>query len=110
MSTNDVTQTEMFKEAARLAREDSRRYWVKGGYADRAYPQRPLPNWPAGWAGKQAEIAQPPAKIVRAARWLADLKETPHGIIPAMSKRFGISAAECIEAIRLAESYRRGGP
>lgn len=32
-------------EAAAEARALSRRYWAKGGEADRRFPQRPTPGW-----------------------------------------------------------------
>jgi hypothetical protein len=34
------------ERAAAEAREASRRYWAKGGVADRKWPQQPVPGWP----------------------------------------------------------------
>ena len=33
-------------QAAAEAREASRRTWAKDGWADRTYPQQPMPWWP----------------------------------------------------------------
>jgi len=35
-----------YDQAAEEARQASRRYWAKGGPADRAHPQQPMPWWP----------------------------------------------------------------
>ena len=42
----DITQTAMFAEAAAEARMESRRYWAKGGYADKKYPPQEPDFWP----------------------------------------------------------------
>jgi hypothetical protein len=42
---DDVTQATWFNQAAAEAREASRRYWAKGGYADQKYPMQPMPWW-----------------------------------------------------------------
>lgn len=34
------------EKAAEEARRASRRYWAKGGYADRRFPPQPMPWWP----------------------------------------------------------------
>ena len=41
----DITQSALFLEAAAEAREASRRYWAKGGAADRKYPLQEIPDW-----------------------------------------------------------------
>ena len=41
----DITQTPMFQQAAAAAREESRRYWAPGGYADRRFPKHEIPDW-----------------------------------------------------------------
>jgi hypothetical protein len=38
MKYPDITTTALFAEAVRQARIDSRRYWAKGGPADKEYP------------------------------------------------------------------------
>lgn len=43
---DDVTQAAWFEEAAAYARIASRRYWAKGGQADREHPVQPMPWWP----------------------------------------------------------------
>lgn len=34
-------------KAAPEAREESQRYWAKGGYADKKYPKYPMRGWSA---------------------------------------------------------------
>jgi hypothetical protein len=48
-----------FNRAAAEALEESKRYWAKGGVADRKYPAQPLPPW---WPEKPA--AAPAAQVV----------------------------------------------
>jgi hypothetical protein len=45
--------------------------------------------------------------VARAARWLADQPEPPRPIIPALRARFGLSAPQAIQAIRLATKMPR---
>ena len=44
--------------------------------------------------------------VVTAAQWLADEKEPPAMAVPVLKERFGLSALEACEAIRLARNYR----
>lgn len=37
--------------------------------------------------------------VEQAAIWLADLREPPHPVVPALKERFGLSAVEACEAI-----------
>lgn len=45
--------------------------------------------------------------VVAAARWLADQAEPPRAAVPELKKRFGLSAVQACEAIKLTEQYRR---
>lgn len=45
-------------------------------------------------------------KIVAAAQWLADQKEPPALAVPVLRQKFGLSAVQACEAIRLAWNYR----
>ena len=50
------------EQAAAEARKASRRYWAKGGAADRRYPRQPIPWWPeAPAAGGNEAIMSPQA-------------------------------------------------
>lgn len=44
-------------EAAAEARAISRRYWAKGGEADRRFPPRPTPGWYVKAAQAESEAA-----------------------------------------------------
>lgn len=44
--------------------------------------------------------------IDRAARWLAEQKETPQQVIHTLRERFGITAAQAAQACTLANKYR----
>lgn len=44
--------------------------------------------------------------VEKAAIWLADLREPPHPVVPALKERFGLSAREACEAIAWAERMR----
>ena len=46
------------------------------------------------------------AAVEQAAIWLADLREPPHPVVPALKERFGLSAVEACEAIAWAERMR----
>ncbi|OQP86029.1 hypothetical protein BTR14_13175 [Rhizobium rhizosphaerae] len=46
------------------------------------------------------------AAVEQAAIWLADLREPPHPVVPALKERFGLSAVEACEAIALADRMR----
>lgn len=56
-----VEDTELFKRAAAAAREDSRRYWAKGGAADRKYPVADdiEQMWPLAGDDEQQEQREP---------------------------------------------------
>jgi hypothetical protein len=45
-------------------------------------------------------------KVINAAHWLADEKEPPTLAVPILKKRFGLTALEACEAIRLAQNFR----
>lgn len=45
--------------------------------------------------------------VVDAARWLADQAEPPRAAVPELKRRFGLSAVQACEAIKLTEQYRR---
>lgn len=45
MANEDITKTALFAQAAAEARIASRRYWAKGGAADKEYPMLPTPGW-----------------------------------------------------------------
>lgn len=45
-------------------------------------------------------------EVTGAANWLASEKSLPHPIIPELRKRFGLSAAEAVRAIREANLIR----
>lgn len=44
--------------------------------------------------------------VEQAAIWLADLREPPHPVVPALKERFGLSAVEACEAIAWADRMR----
>lgn len=44
--------------------------------------------------------------VTIAAQWLADQREPPHPIIPALRERFGLSSLEASEACAVAERFR----
>jgi hypothetical protein len=48
-------------------------------------------------------------RVINAAMWLADEKEPPSPIIPAIIARFDLNAREAREACRLAQDFRRVG-
>jgi len=37
--------------------------------------------------------------VIVAAQWLADQRQPPHPVVPALKERFGLSALEACEAI-----------
>lgn len=48
--------------------------------------------------------------ITRAAMWLSEQKEAPQQVVHLLRERFGITAAQAIEAVALArkfQTYRR---
>lgn len=45
--------------------------------------------------------------IDAAARWLAQQSEPPRAAVPELKKRFGLSAVQACEAIKLADEHRR---
>lgn len=44
--------------------------------------------------------------VVQAAQWLADERDPPHPIIPALKARFGLSALQATEAAAMASRFR----
>lgn len=44
--------------------------------------------------------------VITAAQWLADEKEPPAMAVPVLKERFGLSALQSCEAIRLAQDFR----
>lgn len=44
--------------------------------------------------------------VILAAQWLADERQPPTPIIPAIRARFGLTALEACEACALAQSFR----
>lgn len=44
--------------------------------------------------------------VTLAAQWLADLREAPHPVVPALRERFGLSALEATEACAMAQRFR----
>jgi len=44
--------------------------------------------------------------VVAAAQWLADEQEPPAMAVPVLKERFGLSALQACEAIRLAQDLR----
>jgi hypothetical protein len=46
------------------------------------------------------------AAVESAAQWLAELREPPHPIVPALKERFGLTAVESCKAIAWAERMR----
>lgn len=47
-----------------------------------------------------------PPSVIAAAQWLADEKEPPRIAVPVLREKFGLTALEACEAIRLAQNYR----
>ncbi|MEH7869693.1 hypothetical protein V7795_21435 [Rhizobium laguerreae] len=48
-------------------------------------------------------------RVINAAMWLADDKDHPKPVIPAIIARFDLNAREACEACRLAQDFRRAG-
>ncbi|MGO7542206.1 hypothetical protein ACC680_26900 [Rhizobium ruizarguesonis] len=48
-------------------------------------------------------------RVINAAMWLADAKDPPTPIIPAIIARFDLNAREASEACRLAQDFSRAG-
>ncbi|MBX5148056.1 hypothetical protein HJB50_24295 [Rhizobium lentis] len=46
-------------------------------------------------------------RVINAAMWLADEKDPPAPVIPAIIARFDLNAREACEACRLAQDFRR---
>jgi hypothetical protein len=46
------------------------------------------------------------AAVDEAARWLADLRDPPHPIVPALRERFGLTALEATEVCAMAQRFR----
>lgn len=44
--------------------------------------------------------------VVSAAQWLADQKEPPAMAVPVIREKFGLSALEACDAIKLAQDFR----
>lgn len=44
--------------------------------------------------------------VIAAAQWLADEREPPRIAVPVLKDKFGLTALEACEAIRLAQNYR----
>lgn len=49
------------------------------------------------------------AVVAEAASWLADQKKPPRAAVPALKQRFGLSAVQACEAIKLASIARQHG-
>lgn len=45
-------------------------------------------------------------KIIRAARWLSEQRDTPANVIHAIRDKFGVTAAQAAQACTLAREYR----
>lgn len=46
------------------------------------------------------------AAVEQAAIWLAEQREPPHPVVPALKERFGLTAIEACEAIAWADRMR----
>lgn len=46
------------------------------------------------------------SKLVQAAIWLADQREPPRLVVPALRQRFALSAVEACEAIAMARRFQ----
>lgn len=46
------------------------------------------------------------AAVEQAAQWLADLREPPHPVVPALKERFGLTSLQATEAIAWAGRMR----
>jgi hypothetical protein len=45
--------------------------------------------------------------VARAAQWLAGQPSRPHPVVPALRQRFGLTAPQAVQAIRMAAAMRR---
>lgn len=45
-------------------------------------------------------------EVITAAQWLADEKEPPAVAVPVLKEKFGLTAVEACDAIRLARDFR----
>ena len=46
------------------------------------------------------------AAVETAAQWLAEQREPPHPVVPALRQRFNLTVPEACEACALAQTYR----
>ena len=71
---DDITQTEMFRQAAAQARKESRRYWAKVGKRISKYPQLPSPGWPETGAVEGDQAARERRQRRKGRKWPSRLK------------------------------------